>query len=299
VTTLKQCLPVSLKHRVKAGLQQIPGVPELVTGYEWYRGATSAFRLRPSFLVIGAQRAGTSSFYWNLVRHPALLPAWTKEIHFFDVDDNYRRGPSWYWAQFPMTLGGGDLLDGVEVMTGEATPAYLYHPRVPRRVAELLPDVKLIVLLRDPVARAYSNYQMSVRHGRESSTFAQAIRRELAHLGGRAITRTSLEDCAAIPYLQRGVYVEQLKNWLAYFDREQLQVLDSRQFHAHPLATLSTTATEFLGLPRWSHGEYHEHHEEGVKDPPMDPEVREQLKEFFRPYNEELYDLLHWMPLWS
>jgi hypothetical protein len=276
----------------------MPGANIVAKIYEGYRVATSSLRLEPSFLIIGVQRAGTSSFYWNMVRHPQIIAASTKEIHFFDLERNYQKGLPWYMAHFPLNFDYRALLNS-GVITGEATPAYMYRPYVACRVAKMFPDIKLIILLRNPVDRAYSNFQMSFRQGTDSGTFAQAIMREIGHLGGRRIDRTNLEDYALMPYLQRGVYVEQLKSWLEYFDRQQLLILDGKDFYSDPLKTLHRTTHDFLGLSDWSAEKYHKHYKEGVKYPLLDTKLHTLLTDFYRPYNQELYQLLGWDLGWE
>src|SRR5688572_4751100 len=104
----------------------------------------------PSFLIIGVQRGGTTSLYDYLVQHPRIAPAKRKEVHYFDI--RYPNGPAWYRKQFSWWLNVRR-----NVMTGEASPYYIFHPAVPDRVRETVPDAKLIVLLREPVARALSH----------------------------------------------------------------------------------------------------------------------------------------------
>src|SRR5258706_11489250 len=116
----------------------------------WWRRATSRYRKLPDFLIIGAQRSGTSTLYQYIARHPDVRGAFRKEVHYFDM--HYDRGLDWYRACFP-TRG----------FTGESSPSYLIHPEVPARVAAVLPDIKLIAILRNPVERAYSAYNRNVR----------------------------------------------------------------------------------------------------------------------------------------
>src|SRR5438552_2173012 len=98
---------------------------------------------KPQFIIIGAQRCGTTSLYNYLIKHADVMPAATKEIHFFDL--NYRKGIDWYYSQFPDHYHGR--------ITGEASPYYLFHPHVAGRIKAALPGVKLIVLLRNPTDR--------------------------------------------------------------------------------------------------------------------------------------------------
>src|SRR5687768_14227353 len=102
----------------------------------------------PDFLIIGAQKCVTTYLYRTLVEHPLVLPALRKEVHFFD--NGYRRGLAWYRGYFPVRAGAD--------ISGEASPYYFFHPHAPRRIKECVPGVKLILLLRHPVMRAYSHF---------------------------------------------------------------------------------------------------------------------------------------------
>ena len=228
----------------------------------------------PDFIIIGAPRCGTSVFYRLLCRHPKIKYVPKKEIHFFDW--NHERGLEWYLSQF------GHVPE--ERIVGEATPRYLAHPEVPERMVRVLPDVKLIVLLRNPVDRAYSHYHLLRRRGLEEE-FEAVLETERGWL-----EENSLEDPSApTNLLTTGIYVEHLKRWHRHYPREQLLVLKSEDFYARPRRALSTTR-EFLGLPehRFNLRIRRARHEYA----PMNPETRKELVRFFRPYNEELYDYL-------
>jgi|SRR5690242_3518862 len=119
----------------------------------------------PHFLIIGAQRCGTTSLFEYLARHPDVAPPSAKELHFFDSE--YHKGDAWYRERFPSLRNG--------FITGEATPYYIFHPHTPTRVRDWNSKVKLIVLLRNPVDRAYSHYHHEVRLGTESLDFETAL----------------------------------------------------------------------------------------------------------------------------
>ncbi|MEM1260746.1 MAG: sulfotransferase domain-containing protein, partial [Bacteroidota bacterium] len=125
----------------------------------------------PDFLVIGAMKSGTSSLLEYLVDHPQIKKGKEKEIHFFDK--YFSKGVEWYETQFPKKEENSDFL------TGEATPAYLLFPSIPKKVYELYPDVKLIVILRNPVDRAFSNHKMNLRNGKNVASFEDRIFKEL------------------------------------------------------------------------------------------------------------------------
>lgn len=126
------------------------------------RRLTANWRALPDFIVIGAQKGGTTPLsHYLMEQHPSVIPPTDKEVHFYDR--NYEKGIRWYKAHFPLLR----LLDQ-GTATGEASPYYLAHPHVPGRIALNQPSVKMIALLRDPKSRAISHYHMSVRKGRET-----------------------------------------------------------------------------------------------------------------------------------
>jgi hypothetical protein len=176
----------------------------------------------PYFLILGAQRAGTSSLYKFLRQHPSLRLPRKKEIHFFDL--YYTRGLRWYARQFPA------FVFKRKKKTGEATPYYLFHPAVAERVADALPDVKLIALLRDPTARAYSHFQMSVFKGNETILdFEAALAAEHERLQGETENLMADPDYFSFfyqkhSYYARGLYCQQLKHWMRFFQRSRLHV---------------------------------------------------------------------------
>src|SRR5690349_3699828 len=181
-----------------------------------FRGVTSPRRLLPDFLIIGAQRGGTTSLYNYLQAHPNIHSASIKEVHFFDR--KFQKGVHWYRAHFPMRLtkvyAGRFRHEGF--VTGEASPAYLFHPQVPERIARLLPRVKLIVLLRNPVDRAYSQYYHTLQLGYETLTFEEAIAAEEERIAGERekISQDEYYQSHAFKhqsYLSRGIYVDQLQ----------------------------------------------------------------------------------------
>ena len=144
----------------------------------WAAGrATARWRPLPDFLVIGAQKAGTTALYAYLRWHPGITgPSW-KEVSFFDR--HWWRGEFWYRGQFPLRSG--------QRLVGEASPSYLFHPLAPERVRSLVPEAKLIALVRDPVDRAYSHYQHEVALGREPLSFEDALAAEAERTRGEVV----------------------------------------------------------------------------------------------------------------
>lgn len=255
--------------------------------------AKNAGRL-PDFLLIGAQKGGTTFFYRVLCEHPLLQPTAEREVHYFDL--NYARGTSWYRSRFPPA----EKHNGRRTLTGEKTPYYLYHPACAQRAAETVPDAKLIVLLRNPVDRAYSHYHHRTKKGLETLGFEEALEAEEHRLAGEEEKLLADEGYLShnhqhFSYLSRGLYAEQLVRWHRRFDRDQVLVLRSEDLYESPHAVFAE-AQRFLGLPVRRSGSIRRARERrrkrGPRYPPMAIETRQRLAAYFRPHNERLYEYL-------
>jgi hypothetical protein len=248
----------------------------------------------PAFVVIGGQRCGTTSLYDHLARHPDVLRAFRKEVHFFDV--NWPRGKAWYLAHFPTRAWAGALSRrrGRPVVTGEASPYYLFHPAAARRAARTVPSARLVALLRNPVDRALSHYHHELRLGHEKLTFLEAIDAEENRLDGER-DRLLADDRARSfahrnwSYLARGRYAEQLEEWWRWFPRERMLVLRSEDLFADPEGTVARVL-EFLALPPMTLGGFGNVNEQRYSR--MEPELRARLAAYFEPHNRRLYELL-------
>ena len=279
-------------------IERIPKIPEparaVLRNAVWtYGKATSFARPLPDFLIIGAQKAGTTALYAYLLRHPAIVgPSW-KEVSFFDR--HFARGAKWYRGQFPnaLRLRLVERRTGVAPIAGEASPSYLFHPFAPERVAALLPDVRLVALVRDPVDRAFSHYQHEVAFGREPLSFEQALDQEEERMRGEL---ERMRDPAYFShawwnytYASRGLYAEQLERWLAVFPREQLLIVPSEDLLERPGETYSRVL-EFLGAPPHELASYPRIFSREYSQ--MEPVTREALRERFAEPNRRLYELL-------
>ncbi len=247
------------------------------------------FGTKPNFLIIGTQKGGTTSLYGYLAAHPKVFSALVKEVHYFDF--HFDCGLNWYLAHFPPKV----LTRSRGALTGEASPEYLFTPQTPARVAELLPDARLIVMLRNPIDRAYSQYQMSVRRGRETLPFEQAVQLEAERL---ADERAQLGEEVAYAhggahrhhsYLLRGHYAEQLERWFEHFPRESFYFIESESFFWQP-APAHAAALDFLKLPEHRLPSYPNFNHWGYAK--IAPDLREQLERYFTPHNERLEGLV-------
>lgn len=258
------------------------------------RLATSALRSLPDFLIIGAQKGGTTSIYRYLSMHPQVRFGRVKEADYFS---NYSfGGERWYRAQFPVRAPWRHW------MIGDASPYYLFHPHAADRAAELLPGAKLVAVLRNPVDRAYSHYQHVVSRGHEALDFEAALEREA--LAVPVESQRMLDDPAyrsltheRHSYVSRGEYARQLERWLRRFPRENLFVLQSEQMFEAPNAVMARVY-EFLGLDairiddpgQFKRGDY---------DTGMPASTRARLAAHFRPHNQRLESLLSMRFFWD
>jgi len=245
----------------------------------------------PDFIIVGAQKAGTTSLHAYLMKHPQVKPPVTKEVHYFDT--HYHRGDAWYRSFFPSL--SHDAADGApRMITGEASPYYFYHPAVPARVASTVPTAKLIALLREPVSRAYSHYQMEHRKGLEDLSFEEAIEAEAERLDGEddRLLRDERYKSRAHrhhSYLSRGIYADQILRWRSVFPVDQMLILKAEDLRTATDATLDRVL-DFLDLPR-TKLRIQAHRNVGTY-PPMNSDTREKLVDYFRPANQRLYDVI-------
>lgn len=210
-------------------------------------------RMLPTFLIVGAQKAGTTSLYDYLTQHPQVRPALTKEVHFFDR--NYGRGWLWYAANFPPAAAARDG-GGPPAITGESTPYYLFHPTVAERIAHLGSVTRIVVLVRDPVERAISHHNHSRVHGFEPLPLAEAVAAEDERLAGEEerLVRDPLYVSYAhqhYSYVGRGLYLRQLERYWERFGRERVLVVGTEELQADPAATYARVVS-FLDLPPFS-----------------------------------------------
>jgi hypothetical protein len=258
-----------------------------------YGRATSAVRPLPNFLIIGAQKAGTTALYSYLRRHPTILgPPW-KEVSFFDR--HFWRGDAWYRGQFPNTLYARSVRrrTGSEPIVGEASPSYLFHPLAPERAARLLPGLRVIALVRNPVDRALSHYHHEVALGREPLAFEEALAQEEQRMEGeldRMLDPKYFSDAWwNFTYRSRGLYTEQLERWLEFVPRERLLILPSDDLLEQPSRTYGEVL-EFLGAP---HHELESYPRIFVREyTEMDPRTRAALRDYYAEPNRRLYELL-------
>lgn len=233
---------------------------------------------RPNFIIIGTVKGGTTSLYNYISEHPQVLPATEKEVRFFNKQ--FEEGKDWYFAHFPPIPKGQNFL------TGEASPTYIYEDKVAARIAAMVPDVKLIAVLRNPVDRAVSHYYMLKKLGQENRSLENAIEGEMEVLS--KVTNESLEEVSfrdKMGYLRCGLYVYFLQQWAQEFSQNQLLILKSEDLYEKPEETMKQTF-DFLKLPNYENGDYKNYFPGDY--PAVNQEMLERLSKFFQPHNQKL-----------
>lgn len=251
---------------------------------------TAQTRPLPDYLIVGGQRCGTTSLHHYLIQHPGVLPArFTKGVHWFDVA--FDKPESWYRANFPTATRrrAAAARLGHPVVTGEASPYYLFHPEVPARTAGVMPDAKIIVVLRDPVGRAWSHYHHERARGFEDLGFEAALDAEESRLAGAEAVLAQPDghhfSHQHHSYVARGRYAEQLERWERHVPADQILVLFStdleddtdatmRRVHRHLDLPEAATAT----AQRWNR----------QSNPDLGGAVKARLREAFAPSDTAL-----------
>lgn len=264
-----------------------------------YGVATSRWRPVPDFLIIGTKRGGTTSLWNYLLSHPSVLPMFPavqhlKSSHYFYA--NYAEGPRWYRSHFSSIARQAWLTrrDKIAPVAGEASPYYLFGPHVPERVRATAPNVRLIVLLRDPVARAYSHYRERLHEGVETLSFEDALAAEPDRLDGEwdhMLDDPGYHSVAHdnFAYRERGVYLPQLQRWYEHFPPSQFVLLRSEDFYRDPQSAYNDVVS-FLGLGHYQLGPIRKYNYHPAA--PIDDSTRRELRAFYRPHNRRLYDAI-------
>ena len=268
----------------------------LISVDRMYCSMTGFMHVLPDHYIIGAAKSGTTSLYDYLVQHQCVQQITTKEPRFFDK--YYERGENWYRVNFPFTYQKFifEKIQKRKFITVDATPRYLDHPHAPHRIKEITPNAKFIVLLRNPIDRAYSNYNMRINAKREHLSFEDAIEREREYGKDefkkmQQNERYYSRDYYHNSYLDRSVYVDKLKRWMEVFPKERFLIIQSEEFFKDT-SRIYKEVLEFLNLPNQELPEYKQIGKAKYKQPKMNPETRKKLVEYFKPHNERLYEFL-------
>ncbi len=237
----------------------------------WIRYVTGVYG-RPDFFIIGAQKSGTTSLWQCLLQHPRIIFRVKKEVHYWG-GRNFENGHRWYASHFPSTVEKKLRTAGraQPLLSGEATPV-MGKAGVPGQLRAAYSDLKLIAILRNPVERAFSNVKLFRYHRPERTpdTFEEAL-------------------CEMEGIRRRGLYARHLRRWFAHFGREQVLILSFDRFVRDPQAVLNECFA-FLGVPAVDVEPRHAN--QSGDDSEIPAAIEEELREFYRPHNRDLYELL-------
>ncbi|WP_436515151.1 sulfotransferase domain-containing protein [Ekhidna sp. To15] len=225
-----------LKNRLRVWRKTIPW---LISDFFYWFSAHK--RKKPDFLIIGVHKGGSTSMFEYISQHPEVEMARRKELNFYTK--YYHFGMRYYQSLFPKK--------NVKKLTGEATPYYFFHPLVPERVKKTLPNVKIILLLRNPVLRAHSHYNM-IKDIEPASSFDEAIKLEQSRVEkekGKILSNPKYYsiDHQTFSYFSRGLYFEQLSNWSQHFPLENMLILKSEDLFDNTKRELKKVY-DYLGL---------------------------------------------------
>ena len=257
-----------------------------------YYYLSSSFRVLPECFVIGVVRSGTTSLYHYLSQHPSIAPAAYDELGYFD--DNYHLGVNWYKSLFPTKFTRNKIIKKHgKFLTYDVTPFYIYNPLVAKRIFESFPKAKIISNLRNPIDRAYSNYNDALEMGDIKIPFEEVVQIAMDEIDknkSKLNNEAYIVDTYYENILARGFYADQLKIWFEKFQKNQLLMIPSEDL-AQKTDQILTKIFEFLDLPYFKIKDLTKQNKREY--PPMKAETRKLLIEFYRPYNEKLYNLIN------
>jgi len=273
---------------------------------------TAAWRPLPDFLLIGTKRGGTTSLYYDLLKVPQIVPMFpsarylpkaneTKGAHFFD--SNFHRGLNWYRSYMPTTWARKRAAKrlGKRVVVGEASPYYLFHPLAAARAHEVMPDAKIVALLRDPVERTHSHWKERRRGDAEPLGFAEALEAEPQRLAGEVERILAEPNYTSYPheqqsYVAQSHYAPALRRWADLYGMQNILVVTSEDYYANQPAVVAEVA-RFLGLdaPAIEAGG----HLNAAPGTSMDPALRARLHAEFAADNAELQRMIGRELSWS
>jgi hypothetical protein len=267
-----------------------------------YGMATAAWRELPDFLLIGAKRSGSTSLFRYLGEHPQVAPLFPsarriplmredqKGVHYFDhpADQHSLR---WYRSHF-QTRAARERSG--RTVTGEGSPYYLFHPLAASRAATAVPDARILVLLREPVARTYSHWSEQRRNGVELLDFEAAIDAEAERTAGEEARLAADPNASSFAhehqsYVAQSEYVTALERWLAHYPRERVLVVRSEDFYGAPQPTFDR-ATDFLGIDRHELSDARAWN--AAPREPLASATRARLDAHFAPFRTRLIELV-------
>ena len=255
------------------------------TNQRFVGNITSPIRILPDFLIAGFNRSGTHSLFEYIGQHPNIKNASRREIHYFTL--SYWRGLNWYKSYFPTKIYKKQFenKNRTKLLTGEATPHYIFHPLAIKRIKQLLPNVKLIIILRNPIDNAYSHYQHYKIAGIEKDTFEEAIKQDkqrykiLEHLYNSDQVKEHSLTQVKMPYVSYATYVNHIKRLLQIFPRKQILFIKNTELNENPQVVLKHIF-DFLEIKQEKIKDLKKHNIGKYEN--MKSKTRYELSEYFK-----------------
>jgi len=257
-----------------------------------YYAITAPNRVLPDFLIIGAKRCGTTSLFSHLPEHPSIAKSHHDNIGFFN--DNFHLGVNWYKSFFPtITYKKKIEKQHGKFLAFDVTTKYMESKITAKNIKKIKPEMKIIIMLRNPIDRAYSQFNLSVKEKTEKLNFEEAISEEMNRLK-TDISNYHEKELLEFPnhdrhYIKKSLYAMQLKPWFNIFPRKNILVLSTEEFRDNA-EKIYNTIFNFLDLPKVQIK--NKKHMQKGEYPPMNKEIRQELIKFFREYNMNLFELI-------
>jgi len=252
---------------------------------------TGSIRVLPDFLVIGAKRCGTTSLFYHLPEHPCISKSPHDNMGFFN--DNFHLGVNWYKSFFPTIFTRNKIKSEFgNFLAFDVTTTYMEEESTANNVYQTKPNMKIIVILRNPVDRAYSQYHLSLREKEEKRSFEDVIEENMNRLDKESHKRHEIKPKFLEEknnYLKKSLYAQQLRHWLKIFPRENILIIPTEEFESNQQAIynkifrfLDISQFEIKNTEKMEKGNY----------PQMKSETRSLLLDYFRSHNNELFKLI-------
>ena len=281
-----------LRHK----LEKYPKIQRSVTSlYLKYCSLFGSSHVLPDFYILGFVKCGTTSLYEYLISHPNVHPPKGKEIDYFDR--LYSRGINWYRMGFPLKFYRFIMTKIFRriFLTGEATPRYIENPHAPQRIKQVTPHAKFIILLRNPITRAFSQHNMNLKNDYEYRNFEDSLNHETERIEGRL---QKMENDPSYyswnydlyGYKEHGIYVDKIKHWMEVFPKEQFLIIQSEEFFSDP-SKIYNQVLDFLGVENFELDTYRTYGKVN-KNRKIDSIFYNELLDYFKPHNQRLYEFL-------
>ena len=256
-----------------------------------YSGISAPFRVLPNFLVIGVGRGGTTSLYEYLGQHNCITKSAYDEIGYFD--DNVHLGINWYRSMFPTTFHKKKIIAKYgNFLTFEVTPWYIRKPWITERIQDIVKNVKIIAVLRNPIDRTYSHYHLALRDNTISKSFDEIVDQDIDILKKSSSLdrdKNYFNNVVQNSFVARSFDAEQLDHWFKMFNKKNRWTVSSESLSKNTQNTLNIIFS-FLNL---NHQNIPNLEKMNVgKYPPMSNTIHKKLFDYFYEYNEKLFDLI-------